>query len=93
MNMCTFVSCFRKTSKKINSSNIRRVGKVNDKKTISFPNHIERKEEQQILIDIYKLNSSNIRLTNYKLVFNALLTTLNFVIYMIKTVLCVKEVK
>ena len=49
-----------------------------EKKPLSLPNHIERKEEQQILIDIFKLNSSNIRLTNYKLIYNALPTNYKF---------------
>ena len=54
------------------------LGQYAEKETLSLPNNIERKEELQIFTDMYKLNSSNIRLTNYKLIYNALPTNFKF---------------
>jgi len=49
-----------------------------EKKYIKLPNHIDKNEEPIIFLDINKLNSSNIRLVNYKLLYNALPTNFKF---------------
>ena len=43
-----------------------------------LPYHFKKITEENIFLDIHKLNSSNVRLVNYKLIFNSLPTNYKF---------------